>query len=1079
MGIIDVEGPNGVIKVEIAGEAPTAQERKAIAAGLMRLSTTGSASVTSRAAGSTKPDLATATPAQIREYVRMQQQGGITEDGTKMSPEEYANVYREEGVDYTQGLQDTGKFSRFGYGRMETDEGRANYLRRSVGEDGFRKDALGRFVLTQTGRKNLGMGEGPDVAIDEEGLSWGDVKEFLGQAGLPMAAGIGAGLMASGVGFIPGVAIAAVAGAAGKALDEGIEYAQGLQDQTFEDVMRDSAYEGAFSVLGEGAGRAVSKLAGRIIKGPAGAKGEAAREQFRGLLDQGFVPTVSGGAGPEYRPIMGRLQGVLEGMFPNQKVALQNAEQVVKDLRALRVADEETLSNLSDTLQRDVARVYGTADDDLVKAQRILDTTVEQSLSKVYANLRTEGFVPDDIREMLQLSKRLFDENMDSVYTKVNKGLKGQSVIPTADIKAEVKRLTIDSIADIGSTKFVRMVEELPEYATVLELSRIRTGLDNATVNPNLIAEVNVGALSSLKSSITNAMNKTEVFTKRADQMPSDIFMVGTDFTRPLGEISDDLAILRRANALYRKGMQRFDNSVTQNIIAQARRDGGINEKFVYEQIIGKDNPEAFKQLLRAVRGTKYMKGLEQGDRTASRMSIMGMSVEDARKQMNLLPQGSDQRRLYAQEIQRVEKLESEVAGAAGRGVDRAEELRQNLAKMYLDDILLQSKTKPSPNTGAFVIDPTVLVTKLKSKPRIYDELFKNEKDQLESLISILSRSKTDIAPVVLEEMMAKNPSLSEILMNLKATQLGKEKLDRSQFLRMMADGNVEGVAKAVLQSPENARIATRNISPEAMEGVRDVAMARILRQANISTDAMGDLKKSQQFIDSFTSGRLAENFQTVLNDYGDEALDQLFGKGVAQSLNTIVDNMAKVSNAAIKGKGGLAAASMAAAYAGLAVILNPFSLLVPAAYHFAVSKALRNKDVLKLIMASRNKNTLKQLMSGNFKSGDVIGQGLQAVNQILAQATSYGLRGVGAQGEEETNALQQLSSKKIQEVQQTDEASKMLSDLGKIGKATVGMVTDPMGTQSAPAAAGMPPARTQISPILVPNPTTRATFGQ
>jgi len=1077
MGVIVVAGPKGDVEFEIDGEKPTQAE-------LAQIDRTLYPEEYQAKIPSAKSPVSGASIEEIQEYSRMREQAGITPEGERMTADEYANVYREEGVDYTQGLQDIGKFSRFGYGRMETDEGRANYLRRSVGEGGFRKDALGRFVLTQKGRKNLGMGEGPDVSIDEEGLSWGDVKEFLGQAGLPMAAGIGAGLMASGVGILPGVAIAAVAGAAGKALDEGIEYAQGLQDQSFDDVMRDSAYEGAFAALGEGAGRFISKLAGRIIKGPDTAKGEAARKQFRGLLDQGFVPTISGGAGPEYRPITGRLQGVLEGIFPNQKVALQNAEQIVKDLRALRVADEETLTTLSDMLQRDVEKVYGTADDDLVKAQRILDTTVEQSLGKVFANLRTEGFVPDDIIGMMQLSKRLFDETMDSVYTKVNKNLSGQAVIPTADIKAEMKRLTFDSIADIGTTRFVRLVEDLPEYATVLELSRIRTGLDNATVNPGLIADVNVGALGALKSSITTAMNKTEVFTKMADQMPSDIFMVGTDFTRPLGEISDDLATLRRANALYRKGMQRFDNAVTQNIIAQARREGGVNEKFVYEQLIGKDNPEAFRQLLQAVRGTKYIKGLEQGDRTASRMSIIGMSVEDARKQMNLLPPGSDQRRFLAQEIQRVEKLESEVAGAAGRGVDRAEELRQNLAKMYLDDILLQSKVKPNPNTGALVIDPTVLVAKLKSKPRIYEELFKNEKDQLESLITVLSRSKTDIAPVVLEEMMAKNPSLSEILMNLKATQLGKEKLDRSQFLRMMEDGNTEGVAKAVLQSPENARIATRNLSPEAMEGVRDVAMARILRQANISTDAMGDLKKSQQFIDSFTSGRLAEGFQHVLNSYGDDALDQLFGGGVAKSLNTIVDNMAKVSNAAIKGKGGLAAATMAAAYAGLAIILNPFSLLVPAAYHFAVSKALRNKKVLRLIMASRNKNTLKQLMSGNYKSGDVVGQGLQAINQIFAQATSYGIRGVGEQGEEETNALQQLSSRKVREVQQTDEASKMLSDLGKIGGAAVGMVTNPMGTLSAnttpaPATAGMPPARPQISPILVPNPSTRATFGQ
>ena len=72
----------------------------------------------------------------------------------------------------------------------------------------------------------------PDIAIDEEGLSFSDVKDFGGQAGLPIISAIGAGIAASGVGFIPGTLIVGGAAALGKALDEGIEYSQGLQKQT-------------------------------------------------------------------------------------------------------------------------------------------------------------------------------------------------------------------------------------------------------------------------------------------------------------------------------------------------------------------------------------------------------------------------------------------------------------------------------------------------------------------------------------------------------------------------------------------------------------------------------------------------------------------------------------------------------------------------------------------------------------------------------------------------------------------------------------------------------------------------------
>lgn len=106
----------------------------------------------------------------------------------------------------------------------------------------------------------------------------GDVKEFVGAAGVPIVAATGASIAASGVGFIPGMLIVGAAGFLGKLLDEGVEYSQGLQQQSFTDVIKDSAKEGLYTLGGEGIGRGASSLLGTLIKGRRGlSKAEQAR----------------------------------------------------------------------------------------------------------------------------------------------------------------------------------------------------------------------------------------------------------------------------------------------------------------------------------------------------------------------------------------------------------------------------------------------------------------------------------------------------------------------------------------------------------------------------------------------------------------------------------------------------------------------------------------------------------------------------------------------------------------------------------------------------------------------------------
>lgn len=1079
MGIIKVRTPSGVIQVRIAGDSPTEEESAAISESL-------SATEQEPSVFTGRPNLATMTNDEIREYSRIRQQAGLTPEGEQMSAEEYADVYREEGVDYTQGLQDTGNFSRFGYGRMETDTERENYLRQAVGSGGFRKDALGRFVLTQKGRENLGMGAGPDLAIDEEGLSYGDFKEFLGQSGLPMAAGIGAALMASGVGFVPGVLIAGGAAAAGKALDEGIEYAQGLQDQSFQDVMRDSAFEGLFSAGGEGLGRGVSKLFGRMIKGPGGAENEALRAQARELLDRNFRPTVAGATDEGFRPILNRLQSVYEAVFPNKKAATQNLDNIVSELRALRTVDSAALDDLSDIVRRDIDKLYSTADEDLLSAQKMLNTTVDKEIGKVMSGLRRDGVVPKDLAEVLQLRKRIFDENLDSVFSKTSQTLRGQAIVPTAGIKKELDRLVNESAADIGGTKFAGMVNGLPEFATVQDVTRIRTALADASYSPSLVADVNVGALGALRSSITAALNDTEISLARAVGMPLEegVNVLGPKgFTASFKEMSDALGTLRRANGLYRAGMKRFDNVVTQSIMKQAQK-GQLNERFIFDQIIQKDNPEAFRQLMKAVRGAKFMDNLAPGDRTARQQLVNGMPVERARAEMNLLPEGSQARRLLAQEIRRVETRTAESAAASKVGAETAEGLRQDLARMYLEKVAGRSRVI-DPATGAELIDPIKFSTFLREKGSVFDELFRGEKKQLDDLLAVMERGKADLAPSVIDDMMTRNRPLADSLRALKDMQAQRTAMDKNRFLNTLRDGDTGTIAKEVLRSKANITAAKNSLSPEALEGVKDAAMGRILQQADIATTAGGEVKMTDDFVEAFRSGRLGDRLQGIINSYGDETLDELFGAGTAKSLNTIAADMIRTSNASIAGKGGLAAPQIALGLGMMSIIMNPLATLPTAAGYMVMSKALRSKAVLKALMASRNPNTVKQFLAGKFKTDDPMAQGLQVMNQLVAQALAQGGRGSAEQAREETRALEALAQKQAQQARQSEGVNQMLGTLDRIGQGAAQAVTSPVQTLAqtlqAPSAPQTPSpvASARANPILVPNPTTRATFGQ
>ena len=1080
MGQIIVQKPDGEeIVVEIAGDSPTDDEQSAI--------------TNQFTPKQSDVNLATASLDEIREYARQQRMMGIDpKTGDKITEEEFIDTYREKDVDYTTGLDSIGGFSRFQFGRMDTDQEKAGYLQTVVGDDGFRQDPLGRFVLTKDGRNKLGLGEGKELAVDEEGFTFNDVKEFAGATALPIVSGIGATIAASGVGFVPGMLIVGAATAGGKLLDEGIEYAEGLQKQSFADVARDSALEGVFGFAGEGIGRGLSKLLGRIIKGPGGEANEVLRKNAREYLEKNFRPTVAGATSEGFRPILNRLQAVYEGIFPNGAAAEQNLNLILKEMQGFGITDNAAIKNLGEIVRKDIKDLYASGDQVLANVQKKFNEQTIKEIEKLIGNLRSGKEIPKDLADMIRIRKRVFDEDVDKLYTKVDSTLNGQKIIPTKGVLSALESLERNTIADIGATKFATKVREMSKqpFTTAKEMSKIRTGLLDATKNPALLNDVNVGALQALKQSVDDAFEKAtldlaDITSSGSLKLPTTTqdsrFAFNTNINVSLDQATEALGLLSRTNKFYAASVRRFDNITVQNIIKNAQQKRlSLND--VFQNIVLKDEPEAFDQLMKAIRGaptgirtlkidTGDLTGiadLDEGVKTLKSRTIGGRPTTEAIRIAQSLPPENSARKAILREAQKKERISEEIATIRGTGAEIAEEVRQSLAKKYLD-IAMRESLETDLSTGLKVIDPIKLSARIKAKGTTVDKLFRGELDELRQVLDVLDRGKANLAPEVVESL--RNLPLGQGLLKLRQTQQALAQRKNNQFTQILQNTNNPDVLAAnvfsdVASIKKAKRILkgrTSNIGGRPMstfEAVQDSAMGRILKQIGATVDDQGAVKMTDDFVDAFKSGRLGSKFQNVLRTYGPETLDEMFGKGASQGLNALAEQMVKVSNASITGKGGLAAPQIALALSSIAFIMNPIATASTAAGYAIMSKALRNPTVLKMMMASRKPNSVKEFLSGKFKASDPIAQGFQTMLALSSTAAGRGIQLSTTQAEEEARPMLNLQQKRLD-----PQVNKAITNIKNINIPNV----------KPPASAG---SATNISPILVPNAVTRATVG-
>lgn len=417
---------------------------------------------------------------------------------------------RDEGIDYATGVKNAA--FRAGFSRMSNEAEKDNYLNRSIGAGKWDKDSFGAYYIKPEGLTMLGMKSDKPVSIDEQTASRYDVADIAGD--LPaIVGGVGGGMAASGVGLLPGLGLAGLGAAGGKAFDEILKNIQGYQIKSPGQVASTLAGEAAMAATGEGVSRAVMPV-GKFLLGPGASRMTPEKSELaKSAIEQGFK--VRPGSVTD-APILARWEGMVRNIFgdlnaaPNQRAA------------------EAGLARLGGGVQAASKEAAGEAVSTAIKRQRVT-----------------------------------FSETMGKRYEQVDALVGNQPIIPTAPLKAQADELLADLVKTSkgkalgGKDTFLREILDLGDAMTVRQAQRLRTTLREASESPDIMADVAMHDARVLKKSVEEAFEQAKT---------------GTAFANTGGKSRQAIELLRSTDTAYKSGIQQFDQPVIKAITRDASK---------------------------------------------------------------------------------------------------------------------------------------------------------------------------------------------------------------------------------------------------------------------------------------------------------------------------------------------------------------------------------------------------------------------------------------------------------------------------------------------------------------------------
>ena len=921
--------------------------------------------------------------------------------------------------DYETGVR--GKGIRAKLARADNFEERQNVAINLFGSDGFTYNSSGQMALTPTGLRRMGLepdtvtlGDGSKLAlnriIDENsfGFTQGDLADFAGMTGplvgaltflTPQAKILGA--FSKALKFFNGgprlsrVFAAGAGSAVGKAGEEAFESIQGLQEQEAGELRDMLVGEAAIGGIAQGLGEAVGIGYGLLLgkQGPfdnlrlfrQGVQGrslddimkldkqlgrEATESEIKKAITQGTIKVYQEKALPSQaafgRNLPGRFQGLFEQVLGNQRSEKTKAYlfREVAELYNKMNKNNKLYGELKDIIAGYAGR---TAMSKAQKAQ--LDGSVKQALANVkqaeiatvqgaqkyfkdvvdeFGDMTLESFkiadpqASDDILKSLSEAREsLFSENLLNKYSIVDDQLR----------QAGSKNLNLKVYEAAIEPRLSQATKILEDFKKRNAYTQGRKPIgENVPFNDNpvdylegVIKQITTDgksgkvSLVALRNAISEIKGERDLFITQsqkssiADKIIKELEGALDDLASPkiatrlkkAGISNDDLEVVARAgrdlldaNKYSAQVLQAYDSALINKIVKQGKY-GSIDNYQIYDKAVRGGAPKDLRDIFKATKDyDDYLKTIKRGNeatktlelRTSLKQKLMSDAYEEA----------------YDPVLDTIDfsKFATYLAN-----FDKGGRTRGKLAELLGEDV----------DTSLF-LDTLKQINKL--KPNI-------KGPELETLIT---RFGTKGVGGLQNKQAGKN-FLNE-LEELAKAKAETQALEGNLIISKLPEATTEEVVSKIFtpQGASNIRLVRETVGDEAFVEIQNNAMNKMLQRA-IDFDGMakgGDIAKIFQ----------ADKFENILRSYGDETLEAMFGRDVAQGLNNLARTI-QATTAKEVGRGGAPGTLVAAAIA-----INSFNPAIwPTIGGMAVLRsAFQNPFFLKM-MARTDKSAVVQVI--------------------------------------------------------------------------------------------------------------------
>tara|TARA_S200002703_G_scaffold35221_1_gene30363 strand:- start:517 stop:3753 length:3237 start_codon:yes stop_codon:yes gene_type:complete len=1071
VAIIKVETPQGVVDVEIEGDQPTPQEMADIDRQFFGSPQQQGAEI----------DLATASLEEIKEYIRQTEGAGAAGTAPQVAPPgaiEGQSVIDPSAVDYETGVKDI-PLRMFVSRGDNFAEKVARLNQAGFGTDAILQDNKGEVIIDldkvsdQTKTRYNIEGTGLRALDEAEGFTKEDIVEFFSETSGPLAGGITASLAASGYGLVPAAALAGAGSAFGYLVDEGFEYAQGLRRETTDDLLQGTAFEFVLGGAGEGLGRTISSVFGRMIKGPGGEEANAARALGRDLTTKyGGSPTVRAA---NLSPILGRLQAIYEGVFPNEGVAKQNAKALMA-----YIDDLETSSGIKSNVDKDellkslnktISDIYGTTDDLVKEANKGLEETIDREINKLLKMFDTpdqlQGEAGLAVVKAMEVAKKSFDEDVSRLYKRADEllGGKERAFLPTANLVATAQAIGKESIDFKNSELYNFIIKLKDQNMTLSDANAIRTAIKHSEYDPKLVGAADETAVNGLIKAIDKSFDQAEVVARsRLAKSPKVGGVIGPNGKfiprAEVESIAEGLDTFRKAQKLYGAGIERFRQVQAEKLFSDYKKaPGNFEPRQLLKEgfLIVPGDATRLKKFLRTI----VPSGREAVERPTTlddvvpnvEVDLGGGRVGSMRDLVKSLPENDPLRQNFEGRLRDAQRFADDVAAARGQGVAVTEAVRTTMARDYLQKVITRdrgSKTIVGMGDDGRPIegyDAVKISEKLRSLGETGEVLF--GKDNYKTVQALLADLST-VSPRLTEDQLSRMAALPIAEQRIFVNDLIKAQKEQfkggsllNQIAKHVQDGNVDKVVDTIFTKNNSGRIkqAQQVLPEDVMDEVRSLALQRILRVSGSVDDT------SETFLNDLMTGANAKAVETALKAYGDDTLIAMFGKETTDGLKEFARASRALSNEPIKGLGALAPATIAGSLGIVGMLTAPLATLTTAGAIKGASMLLRSKPFLEVITKPTG------VRPGQGVPYDKLGRALEATWETTAQLAQQGF---------------ERPSEEVEPTTETGQAQFAPTAMQSVTRA----VTAPLTGLQTPQPSQV---RNQVSSILIPNQATRS----